>query len=73
MNIDEFLRKYGTRAVSLIIRELAARKKDNTVAFEAADDLQNLLENLSDNDEFMHISIREAVNRFGGNGKGDNE
>jgi hypothetical protein len=73
MSIDEFLRKYGTRAVSLIIRELAARKKDNTVAFEAADDLQNLLENLSDHDEFMHISIREAVNRFGGNGKGEEE
>jgi hypothetical protein len=52
---------------------LAARKKDNAVAFEAADDLQNLLEDLSDRDEFMHISIREAINRFGGNGKGDNE
>jgi hypothetical protein len=72
MNIDEFLRKYGTRAVSLIIRELAARKKDNAVAFEAADDLQNLLEGLAEYDELMHMSIREAV-RFGGSDKGDNE
>lgn len=69
MTVDDFIRKYGTRAVSMLIRELAARKKDNAVAYEAADDLQKMLEGMIARDEWAGMTLSEAMRR-GMNGGG---
>jgi hypothetical protein len=61
MTVNQFLQKYGTRAVPMLIRELAVRKKDNQTAREVADDLQAMLENLITHESIMNMSLREAA------------
>ncbi|HEX4715087.1 MAG TPA: hypothetical protein VH164_09195 [Ktedonobacteraceae bacterium] len=61
MNMHDFLRKYGTRAVSMLLRELAVRKKNAEVAMEAANDLQAMLEHMITHNELMAMSVREVV------------
>lgn len=70
MTINDFLKKYGTRAVSMLIRELAVRKKNSEVAVEAANDLQAMLEHFITNEDVMGMSLREAMRRsLNGGGK----
>jgi hypothetical protein len=53
MTVNDFLQKYGTRAVPMLIRELAVRRKDNQTAREVADDLQAMLESLITHENLM--------------------
>jgi hypothetical protein len=70
MTVQEFLNKYGTRAVSMLMRELAHRKKDSAAVLEAANDLQAMLEHLITHEEMMSMSVGEAM-RKGMNGGND--
>jgi hypothetical protein len=67
MTVQQFLNKYGTRAVSMLIRELAVRKKNNATALEVADDLQAMLEHLITHEEMIGMSLGQAM-RKGMNG-----
>jgi hypothetical protein len=72
MTVNDFLRKYGTRAVSMLMRELAHRKKDSAAVMEAADDLQAMLEHLITHEELLGMSLREAMrNSMNGEGAGE--
>ena len=69
MKVQDFLVKYGTRAVPMIIRELAARRKGSEAALEAARDLQAMLEELVAENELLGLTVGEVMRR-GMNGKG---
>jgi hypothetical protein len=71
MTVNEFLQKYGTRAVPMLIRELVLRRKDGQVAREVADDLQAMLESLITHENLMQTSLHDAMEAEGhktGNG-----
>jgi hypothetical protein len=71
MTVNDFLQKYGTRAVPMLIRELAVRKKDNQTAREVADDLQAMLESLITHENLMQTCLHDAMEdegRKAGNG-----
>jgi hypothetical protein len=70
MTVHDFLNKYGTRAVSMLMRELAYRKKDSATVLEAADDLQAMLERLITHEDLMQTSMHDAM-RKGMNGGSD--
>lgn len=67
MTMHDFLKKYGTRAVPMLIRELAVRRKNSEVAIEAANDLQAMLEYMITHEEFMGMTLHEVM-RSGMNG-----
>jgi hypothetical protein len=54
--MSDFLKKYGTRAVSITLRQ-----QRDPVAKEMADDLQQALESIIESSQFENVSIREAI------------
>lgn len=56
MNMHDFLNKYGTRAVSIVLRQ----RRDITCK-EMADDLQAALEAFITHDKLLDLSIAEAM------------
>jgi hypothetical protein len=58
MTVQKFLDKYGTRAVSMLIRQSLA---NDVTAIEAATDLQAMLEHFIAKEERMAMSLREAI------------
>ena len=64
MTLHDFLMKYGTRSVSI-----ALRQSRNPINKEMADDLQAALENYITIEEMKPLTVHEVMMRGGGNGR----
>ena len=60
INMQDFISKYGTRTVSMALRDWCSRT-NNAVYGEMADDLQAALESLMADDDYRDVPLKTVM------------